>query len=167
MSPFTIADVRAFTDVALWTEVCVGAQDGVVGDVCAVKDAAVADKNPAAEVRVLNDGVGTNAAVRADGGGAEELYIGLNDGVCGDFNGGVNDAGIRPEDADTLGHKAAGAGETHGLVKVHHLCDGVGSENLINACGLNGDDAFSGGDKHGGDVCEVELRVGVVGGEMV
>ena len=50
---------------------------------------------------------------------------------------------------------------------MHHLGDGVGSEDLVDGVGLDGDDAFAFGDEHGGDVGEVELAVGVVGGEGV
>ena len=65
------------------------------------------------------------------------------------------------------GHQAARGGGAHGLVEVHHLGDGVGAEDLVDAFGLEGDDAPAVGDQHGGDVGEVELAVGVVGGEQV
>ncbi len=80
---------------------------------------------------------------------------------------GVDDAGVGAEDGDALGHEAAGGGEAHGGVEVHHLGDGVGAEDLVDAVGLDGDDACAVGDEHGGDVGEVELAVGVVGGEEV
>ena len=40
-------------------------------------------------------------------------------------------------------------------------------QHLVDAFGLDGDDAFAFGDEHGGDVGEVELAVGVVGVEGV
>ena len=61
-----------------------------------------------------------------------------------------------------FGHQAACGGEAHGCVEVHHLGDGVGAENLVDAVGLDGDDALAVGDEHGGDVGEVELAVRVV-----
>ena len=51
---------------------------------------------------------------------------------------------------------------------MHHLFDGVGAENLVDgAGGFEGDDTLVVGDEEGGDVGEVELAVGVVGGEGI
>ena len=85
---------------------------------------------------VLDDGVGADAAVGADGGGAEELDVGLDDGVGADGDFGVDDAGFGAEDGDARGHEAAGGGEAHGGVEVHHLGDGVGAEDFVDAVGL-------------------------------
>ncbi len=98
---------------------------------------------------------------------AEELDVGLDDGVGADVDLGVDDAGFGAEDGDALGHEAAGGGEAHGGVEVHHLGDGVGAEDFVDAVGFDGDDALAFGDEQGGDVGEVELAVGVVGGEGV
>ena len=96
------------------------------------------------------------------------LDEGLDDGIGADLDLGVDDAGFGAEDGDAVGHEAAGGGEAHGGVEVHHLLDGVGAEDLVDgAGGLEGDDAFAVGDEQGGDVGEVELAVGVVGGEGV
>ena len=93
------------------------------------------------------------------------MDVGLDDGVGGDFDLGVDDAGFRAEDGDSLGHEAAGGGEAHGGVEVHHLSDGVGSEDFVDVVGLDGDDFGVVGDEESGDVGEVELGLGVVGGE--
>ncbi len=100
-------------------------------------------------------------------GVAEELDVGLDDGVGADGDLGVDDAGFGAEDGDACGHEAAGGGEAHGGVEVHHLGDGVGAEDFVDAVGFDGDDALAFGDEHGGDVGEVELAVGVVGVEGV
>ena len=50
---------------------------------------------------------------------------------------------------------------------MHHLGDGVGTEDLVDAVGLDGDYALALGYEHGGDVGEVELAVRVVGGEGI
>ena len=55
----------------------------------------------------------------------------------------------------------------HGGVEVHHLGDGVRAEDFIDTVGLKRDYAEAVGDQHGGDVGEVELAVGVVGGEGI
>ena len=162
-----VADVGGGSDVALGAEVGVGSEQGAVADGGAVEDAAVAEEDVVAEDGVLDDGVGADAAVGADAGGAEELDEGLDDGVGGDLDLGVDDAGLGAEDGDALGHEAARGGEADGGVEVHHLGDGVGAEDLVDAVGLDGDDALAVGDQHGGDVGEVELAVGVVGGEEV
>ena len=52
-------------------------------------------------------------------------------------------------------------------VQVHHLGDGVGAQHLVHAPGLQGHDALAVGDQQGGNVRQVELAVGVVGGEQV
>ena len=98
---------------------------------------------------------------------AQELDVGLDDGVGADADLGVDDAGLGAEDGDALGHEALCRVQAHGGVEVHHLGDGVGAEDFVDALGLDGDDAFAVGDQHGGDVGEVELAVGVVGGEGV
>ncbi len=56
--------------------------------------------------------------------------------------------------------RRARGGETEGGVEVHHLGDGVGAEDLVDALGLDGDDALAVFDQQGGDVGEVELAVG-------
>ena len=98
---------------------------------------------------------------------AEELDEGLDDGVGGDGDGGIDDGGFGAEDGDAGGHELAGGGEAHGCVEVHHLGDGVGAEDLVDVGGDGGDDALVLGDEQGGDVSEVELGVGVVGGEGI
>ncbi len=80
---------------------------------------------------------------------------------------GVDDAGLGAVDGDAGGHEAAGGGAAHGGVEVHHFDDGVGAEDLVDVVGLEGYDALAVGYEHGGDVGEVELAVGVVGGEGV
>ena len=162
-----VSDVRVLADSALGAEVGVGAEDGSVGDGGSVEDAAVADGDVVAELRVLNDGVGADSALGADLCGAEELDVGLDDSVGADGDLGVDNGGLRAEDGDAGGHEVAGGRETHGCVEVHHLGDGVGTEDLVDAVGFDGYDALAVGYEHGGDVGEVELAVGVIGVEEV
>ena len=99
---------------------------------------------------------------------AQNLNVGFDDGVGADVDLGVDDTGFGTEDGDALGHEAAGGGEAHGGVEVHHFFDGVGAEDLVDgAGGFEGDDTLVVGDEQGGDVGEVELAVGVVGGEGI
>ena len=58
-------------------------------------------------------------------------------------------------------------GEAEGGVEVHHLGDGVGTEDFVDVGGDGGDDALAFGDEEGGDVGEVELAGGVLVGETV
>ena len=162
-----VAYVGVFADVAVGAKVGVWAEDGSVVDGGLVEDAAVADGDVVADGGVLDDGVGADAAVGADAGGAEDLDVRFDDGVGGDGDGGVDDAGFGAEDGDAVCHEAVGGGEAHGGVEVHHLGDGVGTEDLVDAVGFDGYDAFAVGYEHGGYVGEVELAVGVVGVECV
>jgi hypothetical protein len=72
------------------------------------------------------------------------------------------------EDGDAVGHEAAGGGEAHGGVEVHHLFDGVGAEDFVDGVGgFEGYHPLVVCYEEGGDVGEVELGVGVVGGEGI
>ena len=162
-----VANVSVFADVTGWAKVRVRAEDGVAAYHGLVKDAAVADEDAVAEGRVLDDRVGTDAAIGTDAGVAEELDVRLDGGVRADFHGGINDGGFGAEDRDATCHELASIGETYGCIEVHHLGDGVGTEDLVDTMGFDGDDALAFGDEHGGDIGEVELAVGVVGVEGV
>ncbi len=162
-----VAYVGILADVAVGAEVRVGTEDGSFADYGSIENAAVADGDVVADGGVLDDGVGTDAAVRTNACGAEELDVRLDDGVGGDGDGGVDDAGFGAEDGDAVGHKAAGGGEAHGGVEVHHLGDSVGAEDFVDAVGFDGYYALAVGYEHRGYVGEVELAVGVVGVEEI
>ena len=162
-----VADVRAFADAALGAEMSVGTEDRSIAYFGAVEDAAIAHGDFVAESRLLDDGVGADAALGADLCRSQQLYIGFDDGVRTNRNGGVDDTGFRAEDSDALRHETLRRLHAHSCVEVHHLGDGVGTENLVDALGLDGDDAFAVGDQHGGYVGEVELTVRVIGREGI
>jgi hypothetical protein len=162
-----VAYVGAFADAAFGAKMGVGTEDGVVGDLGGVENASVAYGDVVAELRILDDGVGADAGVTANGGFAEELDEGLDDGVGPDVDFGVDDAGLGSEDRDASGHQTLCRREAHGRIEVHHLGDGVGAEDFVDGVSFDGDDAFAFGDEHGGDVGEVELAVGIVGVEGV
>ena len=162
-----VTDMRRFADVAFRPKVGVGAEDGARADGGLGEDAAVADGDVVREGGGLDDGEGADAALLPDAGAPEQLHEGFEDGVGADLHGGVDDAGFRAEDGDALGHEPACRAEAHGGIEVHHFGDGVGAENLVDAVGLDGDDALAVGDQHGRDVGEVELAVGVVGVEEI
>ena len=66
-----VADVGVLADTAFGAEMRVRTEDGAVTDFGAVEDAAVAYGDSVTEGRLLNDGVGADAAFRADAGCAE------------------------------------------------------------------------------------------------
>ena len=93
---------------------------------------------------------------------------GLEDRIRADLHLSIDDRSFRAEDGDALGHEAAGGGQAHGGVQVHHLLDGVGAQHFFSrAGGADGYDSFPVGGEQGGDIGEVQLAVGVVGGERV
>jgi len=159
--------MSVFADVAAGTKVSVGTEEGIAADCGLIEDAAVADKNAIADGGVLDDGVGPNPAVVADAGVAEELDEGLYGGISADFDGGVDDTGLGSEDRHALRHEFASGCEAHRSVEVHHLSDGVSSEDLVDVLSLDRDDSLAFGDEKGSNVGEIELSAGVLVGEAI
>ena len=162
-----VADVGHLADPALRPQVGVGAEDRAVADLRTVQNASVAHDDAVAQDGVLHHRVGADAALRADARCAQKLDVRFNHRVRADGDLVVDDACIWAEDGDSLGHQAARGGGAHGLVEVHHLGDGVGAQHLVHAAGLERDDALAVGHQQRGDVRQIELAVGVVGGEQV
>src|SRR6185312_14732274 len=138
-----------------------------VADVGLVEDAAVTYQHTIAYRRVLDDGVGADAAVRANARVAEELDKRLDHGVGSDFDSGIDDAGLGTEDGDSCGHQTTRRGGAHGSVEVHHLGDRIGAKHFIDSRSNSSDDALAFRDEKGSDVGEVELAAGVLVGEAL
>ena len=115
----------------------------------------------------MYNSIRADAALDADASRAQKLHVGLDHRVRADFDLGVDDAGVGPEDGDALRHQLGRGGHAHGAVEVHHLGDGVRAEDLVDTVRLDGYHALAIGYEHRRDVGQVELAVGVVGREGI
>ena len=103
------------------------------------------------------DGEGTDAAVAADAGLAQQLREGLDDGVRTDLDAGVDHDRLGLENRDAGRHEPLRCGEPQFAVQHHHLGDCIGAQNLFRVRGLDGQHALAGVVEDAGHVGQIQF----------
>src|SRR5215470_15382607 len=95
-----IAHVRLFSEFCSGTEMGIWSEHSSCCHLRLINDASCPDLDARADLRIANDRVRANMAVRADSTAAQNLNERFNNRVRLNFRFGINHAGLRPVDAD-------------------------------------------------------------------
>src|SRR5579864_96340 len=111
-------------------------QEGAGTDVRLFQHAAGANQDTVGDFGIQNHVIGTNAASGPDARLAEDLDKWLDDRVGGDDDVLVNDAGVRVENCDAVGHELLALGHAHLLIEGGEFGAGIAAENFGRVRGL-------------------------------
>ena len=145
----------------------VGPDHRATANASTIRDGSGTDCHGVSDFRIIDDAVGTYAAVRANMGLAQNLHERFNDRIRANFNIIVNHAGLRIENRDTFHHKLLTLRHAEAHVEVNEFGTGVAAQNFTCIVGPNCNDFFLGLGKNARHIGEVVLAVWVVSLQFV